>query len=150
MSLFQSIWDCLDGKDKEQSDRRRATKNPSAPASARPTESDYLRPNNHFDLLGLPATDKVTGFKGVITSLSFDLYGCVTVVIDPGVKEDNSKENGRWFDVTRLKIESLEPIMERPDFETAYAVEEEKQQEKSELISSGKKGAAEKPLPFNP
>lgn len=137
MSLLQSIWDCLDG---------------SAPTGfdSPPKPKYHARPANHFDLLGLPATDKVTGFKGVITSLGFDLYGCVTVVIDPGVKEDNSKENGRWFDVTRLKIKSLEPVMERPDFETAYAVEEEKQQEKSELISSGKKGAAEKPLPFNP
>lgn len=31
----------------------------------------------HIDLLGLKAEDKVTGFKGVITTLSFDLYGCV-------------------------------------------------------------------------
>lgn len=34
-------------------------------------------------VLGLPVRDKVTGFDGVITSVSFDLYGCIQVVKTP-------------------------------------------------------------------
>lgn len=32
--------------------------------------------NQHFELLGKEAEDKITKFKGVVASLSFDLYGC--------------------------------------------------------------------------
>ena len=120
---------------------------PPTPPANHFKQKYYPRPANHFELLGLPVCDKVTGFKGVVTSLSFDLYGCVNVIVDPGVKEDGSKEGGEWFDVTRLKIESLTPVMKRPDFETAYAVEDSKQEARSMLIPSGEKSAAVKPLP---
>lgn len=42
----------------------------------------------HISLLGLEAQDLVTGFKGIITSISFDLYGCVQAVINPGLNKD--------------------------------------------------------------
>ncbi len=86
----------------------------------------------HVDLLGLNAEDKVTGFKGVITTVSFDLYGCVQVVITPKINEDGKQGDGHWYDVTRLKIESDERVMDVPDFDKGY-------------IAEGKKGAAEKP-----
>ncbi len=35
----------------------------------------------HISKLGLEATDKVSGMKGVLTTLSFDLYGCVQYVL---------------------------------------------------------------------
>lgn len=88
----------------------------------------------HFDMLGHKAKDKVTGFKGVVSSLSFDLYGCVQVVLTPEVDGKGERQDGTWFDVTRIKITSKKRVMDVPDFEKGY-------------ISEGNKGAAEKPFP---
>ena len=85
-------------------------------------------------LLGHKVEDKVTGFKGVVSSLSFDLYGCVQAVVTPAASEDGSLSNGCWFDVTRLDVTSKEPVMDLPDFNQGY-------------IAQGKKGCADKPLP---
>ena len=87
----------------------------------------------HLDLLGKKGKDRVTGFIGVVTSVSFDLYGCVQVVLTPPMK-DGKKEAGEWFDVHRVEITSNEPVMVVPDFTDPY-------------IGDGRKGAAEKPLP---
>jgi len=85
----------------------------------------------HLDLLGFKASDKVTGFKGVITTVSFDLYGCVQAVITPESREGKVLQ-GHWFDINRLNIESEELVMSAPDFESGY-------------IAEGKKGCAIKP-----
>jgi len=37
--------------------------------------------NKHLEMLGKEGFDVVTGFDGVITSVSFDLYGCVQAVV---------------------------------------------------------------------
>ena len=88
----------------------------------------------HIDLMGHNATDKITGFAGVITSISFDLYGCIQAVVTP--LADNEKgeyKSGNWFDVTRLNIEpDAKKVMEVPEYSSGY-------------IAEGKKGAAEKP-----
>ncbi len=89
---------------------------------------------NHIELLGLKAKDSVTGYSGVITTVSFDLYGCVQAVITPPVNKDGEIQNGNWFDVTRLEIKGKNPVMTRPDFEKGY-------------IAQGKKGCSIKP-PF--
>jgi len=90
----------------------------------------------HIDLLGNRATDKITGFTGVITSVSFDLYGCIQVVITPVVDSEKSEyKSGHWFDVTRLNISPDGKIMEVPKYNNGY-------------IAEGKKGAADKPYNF--
>jgi len=89
----------------------------------------------HMKLLGKTATDKVTGFKGVIDSINFDLYGCIQVSICPKSEKGITIENSRWFDVTRLKKVSVNPVMTLPDFSLGY-------------VAEGKKGAAEKPAKF--
>lgn len=87
----------------------------------------------HLDILGHRASDKVTGFKGVITTISFDLYGCIQAIITPtDVGKDTS--DSKWFDITRLNIESSVPVMQQPNFKEGY-------------ISTGKKGASNKPIP---
>jgi hypothetical protein len=88
-----------------------------------------------LELLGMKAEDKVTGFKGVITSISFDLYGCVQALINPGADKDGKLRDQSWFDVARLTLLGVEPVMDRPDFQLEQIVE-------------GKKGPAEKPA-FN-
>lgn len=58
----------------------------------------------HMEMLGLKVEDKVTGFKGVVTSVSFDLYGCVQTIVNPGVGEDKKPGESLWFDIGRLKV----------------------------------------------
>ena len=70
----------------------------------------------HLDLLGLKVKDKVTGFCGVIDSISFDLYGCVQASVRPPINEKEELPDGRWFDVNRLSIKSKKPVMNIPNF----------------------------------
>ncbi len=89
---------------------------------------------DHIDLLGKKAKDLVTGFSGVITSMSFDLYGCIQAVVTPPVNEKGEMKDGKWFDVARLSIPEDTPVMDIPDFSKGY-------------IAEGLKGGADKPLP---
>lgn len=57
-----------------------------------------------IDLLGLKASDRVTGFKGTISSVCFDLYGCVQVALTPPAGADGKLGDGHWFDVGRLEV----------------------------------------------
>jgi len=86
----------------------------------------------HVALLGLKVRDKVTGFEGVVSSVSFDLYGCVQAVVAPPVKEDGTLPQGSWFDIARLKVLDLTPVVQLPDFNSGY-------------VAEGLKGPAEKP-----
>ena len=87
----------------------------------------------HIDLLGHKATDKVTGFKGTVSSISFDLYGCIQAVLTPVADTEKGEyKSGHWFDVTRLTIAPDSKVMEVPEYSNGY-------------IAEGKKGAAEKP-----
>lgn len=86
----------------------------------------------HMVLLGMRVQDQVTGFSGVVSGISFDLYGCVQAIVNPGADKDGKLMEQCWFDVSRLAIASDDPVMERPDFEYGPQAE-------------GKQGAAEKP-----
>jgi hypothetical protein len=37
----------------------------------------------HLQMLGFNAKDRVTGFSGVVSSICFDLYGCVQAALRP-------------------------------------------------------------------
>lgn len=93
-----------------------------------------MEQNTHIDKLGHTATDAVTGFTGVITSVSFDLYGCVQAVVTPKVDEKGETPQGKWFDIVRLKLKAKKKVLPTPDFAKGY-------------IAEGKKGCADKPLP---
>ena len=69
-------------------------------------------------LLGCNVTDKVTGFEGVVTSIAYDLYGCIQAVVVPEAK-DGKVSDGSWFDVNRLRLCST-GVMECPDFDASY------------------------------
>jgi hypothetical protein len=71
-----------------------------------------------FSYLGKEVEDKVTGFKGIVTSLSYTLYGCVQAIVHPKYKENDKAElqGGNWFDTKRLRILCDAPVMEVPDF----------------------------------
>lgn len=93
-----------------------------------------MKPNikKHLGLLGLRVEDKVTRFKGVVSTMSFDLYGCIQAVVTPVAKEDGTVDNGKWFDVARLNVLDDQPVMERPDYDFGP-------------VAQGEHGSAEKP-----
>ena len=71
-----------------------------------------------FDLLGMEVKDKVTGVEGIVTSVCFDLYGCVQATINRGLDKDGKAYEQWWYDVQRLKVLMPNPVMEVPDFKT--------------------------------
>ena len=87
----------------------------------------------HVNLLGFKCKDKVTGIKGVIIHVGFDLYGCVQAVVHPGLdKKSDEMLETLWFDIARLEIIGNKPVMTPPNFDYGPAAE-------------GLKGPSEKP-----
>jgi hypothetical protein len=70
----------------------------------------------YLELLGFLARDKITGFKGVATSIGFDLYGCVQAVITPSIGADGKIGESLWFDIERLEKIGEQPVMAAPSF----------------------------------
>lgn len=71
----------------------------------------YLR------LLGHKVRDIVTDVEGVVTSVTFDLYGCVQALVRvPPTKEMKEQDTAFWFDTKRLKVLTSRPVMPQPDF----------------------------------
>ena len=60
---------------------------------------------NTIALLGRRAEDRVTGFKGVVSSACFDLYGCIQLGVTPAAGADGKK-----------------PIFVRADGRASYAI----------------------------
>jgi hypothetical protein len=89
----------------------------------------------HVGLLGRKVQDKVTGMKGVVTSVSFDLFGCVQGLVCPGSGKGDKLPEAYWMDVNRLVALTPTRVMDPPDFVTASP------------ISEGRKGPANKPIP---
>ena len=87
----------------------------------------------HLALLGMEVQDCITKRKGIVTSIGFDLYGCIQAIVDPGLDKEGKSIDSIWFDIGRLKILSERPVMKVPNFDYG-------------LISEGKKGPASKPL----
>lgn len=69
-----------------------------------------------INLLGLKVEDKITGFKGVVVTIGFDLFGCVQAIVRPSTNKDNKMLESEWFDVDRLKVTSTKPVMNVPSF----------------------------------
>jgi len=89
----------------------------------------------HLEILGFRVTDKVTGLTGVAVSVSFDLYGCIQVIVNPGLDKDGKMGESVWYDKNRLVIIGNQRVMEPPNFDVGPVIE-------------GKQGAAEKPSYF--
>jgi hypothetical protein len=83
-------------------------------------------------LLGLRVRDRVTEMEGVVTSVGFDLYGCVQCIVHPGKDKDGKILESHWFDAARLDVTSPRPVMRLPDFVSGPQAE-------------GRQGPAEKP-----
>lgn len=66
-----------------------------------------------IDLLGRKATDRISGIAGVITSVCFDLYGCIQAAITPQA-QDGKYIQGTWFDLNRLEVSAGASVMPNP------------------------------------
>lgn len=86
----------------------------------------------HLALLGHRVEDRVTGCTGIVSSIGFDLYGCIQAVVNPGMDKDLKFRESVWFDISRLKVLSDEPVMNPPNYDFGH-------------IAEGKQGPAEKP-----
>jgi hypothetical protein len=77
-----------------------------------------------LNLLGLKVQDKITGYIGYVTTISYDLYGCVQCVVTSPTFENAKGEikPGRWFDTKRLKVLEQTPVMAVPNFYSAADV----------------------------
>lgn len=91
----------------------------------------------HVDLLGFKVRDKVTGFEGVVSTVSFDLYGCIQVIVTPPAKEGETKES-KWFDIQRLVVTDSARVMPVPSFEALATAEGVHEKGPSEKPSSGR------------
>lgn len=67
-------------------------------------------------LLGTKVRDRVTGFSGVVATMSFDLYGCVQAIVTPPVDDKGEMKDGRWFDTSRLDVIDATPVMDLPSW----------------------------------
>jgi len=76
-----------------------------------------------LDLLGLKVKDKVTGQIGIVTSISFDLYGCVQALVHPGLDKDRKLRELSWFDVQRLQKLTTKALLPIPSFAAATGPE---------------------------
>lgn len=72
--------------------------------------------NEYMKLLGMKVKDRVTGFTGIVESVSFDLYGCVQVVLRPAVSKEGKPGEGHWFDAKRIEVLGKTPVMAPPAF----------------------------------
>jgi len=70
----------------------------------------------YLDLLGFEVQDAVTRFKGVVTSIAFDLPGCVQASVNQAISKEGKLGETYWFDVNRLTKISKKPVMKRPEF----------------------------------
>ena len=91
-----------------------------------------MKKEDALNMLGLKVKDRVTGRRGVVTSICFDLYGCVQGLLHPGLDKDGNQMDTAWYDIARLEVEDRVQVMEQPVFVMQSA-------------DIGDKGPAEKP-----
>ena len=54
--------------------------------------------------MGCQAQDKITHFKGMITSICKYITGCDRILLTPKCGKDGKSSDGNWFDINRLDI----------------------------------------------
>lgn len=86
--------------------------------------------------IGYKVKDVVTGIEGIVTSISFDLYGCVQAAVDRGVDNKNNFLDTLWYDINRLKIISNKPVMDSPHFKNVKTIIDNGPSNKPEIKSN--------------
>lgn len=77
-----------------------------------------INANDYIEkFIGKKVKDKVTGMEGTVDSISFDLYGCIQVLINPGVDKDNKQIEKWWMDTIRLEIIDNNRVLPVPPYD---------------------------------
>ena len=71
----------------------------------------------YMKLLGETVRDKITGIEGTVTSICFDLYGCVQAIIKQRADKDGKTLDSSWHDIKRLELIADGRVMPVPDFD---------------------------------
>lgn len=61
--------------------------------------------------LGVTATDKVTGFSGVVLGFVQYISGCNQALVAPKVGSDGALREPQWIDVQRLDVDEATPAI---------------------------------------
>jgi hypothetical protein len=56
-----------------------------------------------LQFLGSSQRDVVTGLAGVVTSICFDINGCIQACLKPPLDKDGKIPDGYWIDLDRLQ-----------------------------------------------
>jgi hypothetical protein len=92
-----------------------------------------------MEFLGCKVRERTTGYEGVVTSVSFDLVGCVQAFVTPPfVKGKGDEGAGRWYDLSRLEVGKR--VMPAPRFPIATL-------SNSMLVTDRDKGSSAKTAP---
>ena len=70
----------------------------------------------HFKFLGFRAKDVIAGAEGVITSIAFDISGCVQGFLSRGFDKEGKRLEGYWIDTKQILIMSKSAVMPAPAF----------------------------------
>jgi hypothetical protein len=71
----------------------------------------------HLSLLGHRVRDLITNFEGVVSSVSFDISGCIQAYVIAAMPNDKQElTKGGWFDTKRLLTLSEMPLADQPSF----------------------------------
>lgn len=71
------------------------------------------------NLLGATAKDKISGITGVVSSVCFDLYGCVQASLAQKSDDKGAVPASFWLDVSRLELQVVDRVMPVPSFASA-------------------------------
>jgi hypothetical protein len=64
-----------------------------------------------MNMLGSNVTDRVIGFRAVVTGVVEYLTGCNPALVPPPMKEDGTLPEAQWFVVQRLAIVTAAPTI---------------------------------------
>lgn len=70
----------------------------------------------YFKILGYLVKDTVTNRQGIVTSISFDLSGCVQGLVTPVCDREGKTGDSYWIDTKRLVPLAKTPVMSPPSF----------------------------------
>ena len=79
--------------------------------------------DEYLKLMGYECEDRITGYKGIATSISFDLYGTIEMTLTPKTQEEKEARWGQWFHASRIKKISENPVMDVHDFNFTVGTE---------------------------
>lgn len=124
------VWRVTDARSFTVTERRRSRSTPGPILPPRRSVGlllgglgDVMEIAKHMELLGHRVEDRITCFTGVVASISFDLYGCVQAIVNPGKDKDGKLQDQCWFDVSRLRVTSENFVMDVPNFECGPVAE---------------------------